>query len=165
MLHVMTYDFWKKAGVVTGVIGTLAIAGSVLANDTNVNIPNEAQNQNGAKRGMMQRGAFQASEQARPFMHTEEEREAIHTAISAGDYQAWFNLVSQDEELPEHLKSITADNFAKFAEMHQHMESARTIGEELGLEHPGRGKGKGMGKGMGMGRGAGCPMAQSADAQ
>ncbi len=165
MLHVMTYDFWKKAGVVTGVIGTLAIAGSVLAGDTNVNTLNDQQNQNGANRGMMQRGAYQASNEARPFMHTEEEREAIHAAASAGDYQAWFNLVSQDGELPEHLKSITADNFARFAEMHQHMESARAIGEELGLEHPGRGKGKGMGKGMGMGRGAGCPMAQSADAQ
>lgn len=165
MLHVMTYDFWKKAGVVTGVIGTLAIAGSVLASDANVNFSADQQNQNGAKRGMMQRGAFQASEQARPFMHTEEEREAIHAAILAGDYQAWFNLVSQDGELPEHLKSITADNFAKFAEMHQHMESARAIGEELGLQHPGRGKGKGMGQGMGMGRGAGCPMAQPANVQ
>jgi hypothetical protein len=157
----MTYDFWKKAGVVTGVIGTLVIAGSVLANDGNVNVSNDAQNQNGAKRGMMQKGAFKASDAARPFMHTQEQREAIHAAALAGDYQAWLNLVSQDGELPEHMKNITADNFARFSEMHQNMQKAHEIREELGLKQ----FGKGRGKGMGVGRGAGCPMAQGLNNQ
>lgn|GEM_PF-1679660 len=132
----MTYNFWKKAGVVAGVVGALLIASSVFAKDSSVDFVNEVQNQHGSKRGMMQRKTSQSSEQLCLFMHNKEECEAINLAISSGDYQAWLDLVSQDGELPEFLKNITAENFARFSEMYQYMENARLIREELGIEYP-----------------------------
>ncbi|MDF1496472.1 MAG: hypothetical protein P1P90_00240 [Patescibacteria group bacterium] len=228
----MNYDFWKKAGIATGALGTIAIAGSVLASDA---MPTATtNNQYGSARGVMQRmhnakgfmnneemqkalenrdyNAFLASitkesgtvpkqfeaitadnfnrfvdmhdamqnkdfETAKAIadelglkqpgmrgegrgqgmqIHTLEEREAIRTAAIAGDYQTWFNLVAVDGELPEHLQVINADNFARFSQMHQLMDGAKGIREELGLEvgHNG-GQGKGMGGGRGMHRGTG----------
>jgi hypothetical protein len=230
----MNYDFWKKAGVATGAIGTIAIAGAVLASDATPKL--DTNNQFGAKRGMMQKmhkgqnfmgneavqnaietgdyNAFVAAitnedgnapkiletvtadnfarfvdmhnaMQSKDFetaktiadelglkqpgmrgpgngqpMHTPEEREAIRAAALAGDYTTWFNLVAVDGELPEHFKTINADNFARFSEMHQLMDDAKSIREELGLEVGGNGgpglgmhKGNGNGRGMGMGLG------------
>ncbi|MFZ6015436.1 MAG: hypothetical protein ACOYUZ_03720 [Patescibacteria group bacterium] len=225
----MNYEFWKKAGIATGALGTIAIAGTVLASDTATNINNDAENGFQMKRVMMQRmhkahhfmqnedvkaaiesrdyNAFVAAvtpengqapkiletitannfskfcdmhnaiknqdfETAKSIaeelglpgpgmrgngqgqgngqpVHTEEEREAIHAAVLDGDYQAWFALTATDGELPERFKVINADNFAKFSEMHQLMDGAKTIREELGLELTGKGMGRGMHRGMG----------------
>ncbi len=228
----MNYDFWKKAGIATGALGTIAIAGSVLASDAvpNININNLS----GANRGVMQRmhnekglmnnEAMQTSITNRDYnafvtaitnedgtvseqfetitadnfnrfvdmheamqnkdfetakaiadelglkqpgmrgegggqgiqIHTPEERDAIRTAAIAGDYQTWFNLVAKDGVLPERLQVINADNFARFSQMHQLMDDAKGIREELGLE-----VGQNGGPGMGMGRGMHPPYANA----
>jgi anti-sigma28 factor (negative regulator of flagellin synthesis) len=62
--------------------------------------------------------------------------EEVKAAIESGDYNAFAEVA------PEHLlEKINADNFGRFQEMHNHMEQARAIGEELGLE-----RGPGMDK-------------------
>ncbi len=223
----MNYDFWKKAGVATGALGTIAIAGSVLASDARPEV--NTNSQFGAQRAMMQKmhkakgymqnedvqsafanrdyAAFVAAVtsedgalpkhfegitadnfdryadmheamQSKDFEtakaiaeelglpergkdngqphHTSEEREAIREAATNGDYETWYNLVAVDGELPEFLQVITADNFARYSEMHQLMDGAKGIREELGLEKPNMGKpGKGLGRGNSMGRGLG----------
>lgn len=63
------------------------------------------------------------------------DRQAIETALEAGDYQAWVEAMGEDRPMTQ---NITADNFAKFAEMHQAMKSgdtekAQTIADELDL--------------------------------
>ena len=225
----MNYEFWKKAGVATGAIGTIAIASAVLAGDAKST--ENTNNHFGSKhcvmqkmhegRGTMKNEAVQTALKNRDFnafvaavtseevdsskiletitadnfnrfvdmqeamqnkdfevaktianelglqhsvmiqgksngklMHTQEEREAIRAAAIASDYQAWFNLVAVDGELPEHFKTINVDNFARFSKMYQLMDDAKSIREGLGLEAnqngaTGRGMGRGMHKGMG----------------
>lgn len=71
-----------------------------------------------------------------------EQRQAILEAIENNDYNAWKELVG-DRPIAD---QINESNFAKFVEMHQLIDQARQIGQELGL------KGK-PGPGMGMGHG------------
>lgn len=85
-------------------------------------------------------------EQKAEFEATREEMENRHeqmeTAIEAGDYEAWKAL--QPENSPM-LETITAENFARFAEMHRLLEEAGAIAEELGLPgHHGFGMGNGL---------------------
>ncbi len=62
----------------------------------------------------------------RPMQQNMEE---VRAAVESGDYNAFAEVA------PEHLlEKINADNFGRFQEMHSHMEQARAIGEELGLE-------------------------------
>jgi len=58
-------------------------------------------------------------------------------AIKNNDYQAWAALM---KDAPMAQK-INADNFSQFVKMHQLMDEARAISEELGLEQgmPGNG--------------------------
>ncbi len=81
-------------------------------------------------------------------------READHEKIQAAmeeGYEAWVAAVKEvrGEDCPM-LEQITADNFDRFAEAHEHMQAAHAIFEELGIE---RGFGKkgmhGFGKKMG----------------
>jgi len=231
-MYYMNYDFWKKAGIATGALGTIAIAGAVMASDTapQVNANNQAGTNRGAMqtmrggKGLMNNEAMQTAIENRDYaafltaitnedanvpmnfeaitaenfdrfadmheamqnndfetakaiadelglkqpgmrgqglgqgmqIHTPEEREAIRAAAIAGDYQTWFNLVAKDGELPQHLQVINADNFARFSQMHQLMDDAKSIREELGLEvgHNG-GQGRGMGGGRGVHSGTG----------
>lgn len=221
----MNYSFWKKAGIATGAIGTIAIGSAVLANDAAPSPEQEnlsfnrpgvmlkmhnahkiindeevqkaienrdydafakaladetqhapkilekitAQNFDryvdlheavmnkdfeAAKAIAEELGLPQMGERGmhnRQQFHTLEERQAIHEAALNGDYQTWFELVAKDGELPEFLQVITEDNFPRYQEMHQLMDDAKSIREELGLELKARGPGNGMGRGMGMG--------------
>src|SRR3989338_11147004 len=52
-----------------------------------------------------------------------EMREQMQAALESGDYAAWLEAVGKDSPLAE---KITAENFAKFAEMHQAMEDGDT---------------------------------------
>ena len=52
-----------------------------------------------------------------------EMREQMQAALESGDYAAWLEAVGKDSPLAE---KITAENFAKFAEMHQAMEDGNT---------------------------------------
>ena len=63
-----------------------------------------------------------------------EHREAMQAVLEAGDYQAFLELVG-DKPISE---IITENNFARFIEMHELMETgdregAKAIAEELGL--------------------------------
>jgi hypothetical protein len=82
----------------------------------------------------------------------EAQRTAVETAMTAGDYSAWKALMeNKNGRGLEMLDKITADNFAKFVEMHNLMKAgdkdgAKAIADELGL--PGfMGMGGGMMKG------------------
>ncbi|MBU2567006.1 hypothetical protein KKG46_05635 [Patescibacteria group bacterium] len=220
----MTYDFWKKAGIATAVIGALSIAGATFAQtNTAQNVANNltqrpfVQGMMGQRHGMggfndeavkkaidnrdynafvtavtpengnipkiletitadnfdrfvdmheaLKNQDFETAKsiakelglsemdgrgmgQGQP-MHTEENQLAIREAAINGDYQTWFDLVAVDGQLPEHLQVINADNFSRFSEMHQLMDDAKTIREELGLEGPQKGfPAKGIGRGM-----------------
>ncbi|MBU0597290.1 hypothetical protein KJ641_01680 [Patescibacteria group bacterium] len=64
----------------------------------------------------------------------EENRATMQEVLSSGDYNAFLELVG-DKPIAE---NITADNFARFVEMHELMqagdkEGAQAIAEELGL--------------------------------
>lgn len=231
----MNYNFWKKAGIATGALGTIAIGGAVLASDAapTIDTTNQAANRRGVMQQMHKAGQFihnedvqnaiesrdynafvealtneggnkpkiletitadnfarfcdmhdamqsedfesakaiaeelglptpgqRGEKNGQPF-HSQEEREAIRDAALNGDYETWFNLVAVDGELPEFLQVINADNFARYQEMHQLMDGAKSIREELGLERPNQGKpGMGLGRGNGMGRGMGAGLGQ-----
>jgi len=91
------------------------------------------------------------SDENRPKL-TEEERQAMHEnmqefhnevqeVLLSGDYNAWYDLVSENERGQKVLEVINEDNFDEFVEAHELMDEAKEIMEELGLEGPG-----GMGK-------------------
>lgn len=54
--------------------------------------------------------------------------EEMKAAVESGDYNAFAEVAP--EQL---LQVINADNFGKFVEMHNHLQAAKTIAEELGL--------------------------------
>lgn len=93
--------------------------------------------------------AFAASDKkiAPPAM--QENRQEIQNAILAGDYDAWYKLVSENERSPKVLEVITKDNFAKFSEAHKLMDQSRQILSDLGMD-PGIGLGRMKGRGMNM---------------
>jgi hypothetical protein len=82
----------------------------------------------------------------------EAERAAIRNAISQG-FDAWVAAVKQYKgESAPILDEVTADNFNQYAEAQGYMDDAqdlmdkaRTIMQEIGIDHPGMGMGKGMG--------------------
>ncbi|MFH1287051.1 MAG: hypothetical protein ABII02_04890 [Candidatus Magasanikbacteria bacterium] len=66
-----------------------------------------------------------------------EHREAVQAAVEAGDYAAFQEAVG-DGKMAE---VIIEENFGRFIEMHNHMDAAKTIAEELGLpQHRMRGR-------------------------
>ena len=79
--------------------------------------------------------------------YSPERHEAMETALENGDYQAWTNLMT---DVPGRVRqAVTQENFAKFAQIHQLVESgkyeeARALRAELGL-----GLRNGAGRGMG----------------
>lgn len=69
-----------------------------------------------------------------PKMQMQQNQEEIKAAVESGDYNAFAEVA------PDFLlEKINADNFSRFQEMHNHLEQAREIADELGLE-------KGFGK-------------------
>lgn len=63
---------------------------------------------------------------------------AVQAALEANDYDAWVKAISINGQLPEFLKVITKDNFAKLVSMHKLLkegkkDEAKTIADELGL--------------------------------
>ncbi|MFC1810591.1 hypothetical protein ACFLZH_03765 [Patescibacteria group bacterium] len=68
--------------------------------------------------------------------------EELKAAIASGDYNAFAEIAPE-----KMLEQINADNFGRFVEMHEHLEAARQIAEELGLEKMGKMHQKGQMKG------------------
>ncbi|MBW2973739.1 hypothetical protein KY346_05065 [Candidatus Woesearchaeota archaeon] len=83
----------------------------------------------------------------------QEQQDAVHAALDAGDYAAWKEAISNLEHNSELAEKITEDNFDTFVKMHNKLEEAKELAEELGLERPGLGMNqKGPGGRRGMGR-------------
>jgi len=83
---------------------------------------------------------------------------AADAAIQSGDYDAWVKAVSVNDQMPELLKAVTKDNFAKFSEAmkleKQGMDlikQSRDILDSIGVNPPGPGFKKGEGHGRGRG--------------
>ncbi len=82
--------------------------------------------------------------------YTEERHQAMEKAFEKNDYNAWKNLMQGRGRVTQ---VINAQNFAKFAQVHELAEQGKTaeankIKAELGLGlHNGTGKGQGMGYG------------------
>ncbi|MBU0577943.1 hypothetical protein KJ742_03285 [Patescibacteria group bacterium] len=73
----------------------------------------------------------------------QEMRSAIHEAISNGDYDTWYSLVSESPRGAKILEIINESNWDQFVEAHQlieegraKMQEAHSIMEELGLPKP-----------------------------
>ena len=83
--------------------------------------------------------------------YTVERHEAMEKAFEKKDYNAWKNLMQGRGRVTQ---VINAQNFAKFAQIHELVEQGKTteankLRTELGL---GLQNGTGMGQGMGFGR-------------
>lgn len=72
--------------------------------------------------------------------------EAVQAALETGDYDEWYQTVSEYHPDAPILDVITADNFDRFLDAHELMEEAHTtmeeargILEELGVEKEGFG--------------------------
>jgi anti-sigma28 factor (negative regulator of flagellin synthesis) len=81
-------------------------------------------------------------------------REEIRAAIEAGDYQAWYELQTQNNRNPKILEYVNEGNFAKFAELHKAIqnrdfETAKDLKVELDLPDRPEGEPTGMGRGRG----------------
>jgi len=76
-----------------------------------------------------------------------ENKEEIRAAVEAGDYDAWYELVTQDDRGGKILEYINEDNFSKLGELHEALqnedfETAKSIKAELGLpDRPEKGQG------------------------
>lgn len=60
----------------------------------------------------------------------------VRAAIAAGDYATFKELVSDEGPLSD----ITEAQFPKLQEMHQHLDAAKTIADDLGLNGPMHGR-------------------------
>jgi hypothetical protein len=117
--------------------------------------------------------------------YTEDVHEQMEAAMDAGDYDAWVQI-RQDNNLPmtgRMFQTVNKDNFGKYVQMHNAMESGDTetadairaeLGLGLGMQRQGTGQGLGsgnrqgagqkMGSGQGLGTNAGthncgsCPL-------
>lgn len=67
--------------------------------------------------------------------------EEMKAAIESGDYNAFAEVAPE-----QMLEQINADNFGRFVEMHEHLEAAKAIADELGLKKMGHMKDKMKGK-------------------
>ena len=63
----------------------------------------------------------------------EEMREVMISACQNNDYEAWVNVAGNKMS-----EIVTSENFSKFCEMHELMEKAKTIGDELGFKQGGK---------------------------
>ncbi len=156
------------AGALAGTM--LVSSGAVLvgAQQNNQNPNPTAQNQTVPNRGEWMKQHIDPAKLA----EMEAKRAALDKAIESG-YDAWKKFM-EENPLPNGqkdsnplLEKITADNFARFAEMHQlrkeaeeKMKQADAIGDELGLPRPHPGMGgphEGFGPGKGFRHGPGMP--------
>jgi len=97
--------------------------------------------------------------------YDEERHEAMEQAFDALDYNAWYELITEDGRHPRVVEVVTESNFETFVKAHEagengDYETAATLRAELGLNNgngprDGTGYGKGMGQGRGTGQGKG----------
>ncbi len=154
----------KKLVQTAAVVGTLAlmVGGVVVADAASNRMAGKGVSAgSGQGYGQManltdaEKEAWEANRETR-HAEMEAKRTAAQAAIASGDYEAWKTAVGADHPFAD---KITAANFSRFVEAHQHLDQARAIFTELGLEGApgmgGMGKGQGRGHGMGLGMGMG----------
>lgn len=130
----MTYRFWRNAAALSAIVGSVGLAGYAMAAPNN--LP-PAMTGNGQSQGL-HLGWENGNPQNRGQIHTLEQREQIWQAVKAGNYEQWKSLIMVDGQIPKQFENITADNFAKLAEMHTAMEAkdfekSKALRQELGL--------------------------------
>ncbi len=154
----MTYKFWRNAAALSAIVGSVGIAGYAVAAPNNQPSMLAGNGQNRASYQGLENGQHLGwnNNAPRAQLHTPEQREQIQAAVKAGNYEQWKSLVSINGELPKQFQAITADNFAKFAEMHTAMEAkdfdkVNALRQELGLGMGGQKMGAKHGLGQGRG--------------
>ena len=90
----------------------------------------------------------------------EERHEAMEEAFELNDYDAWYELMTENGRHPRVVDVVTESNFATFVEAHEagengDYETAATLRAELGLNNgngprDGSGYGRSQGGGQGM---------------
>ena len=95
--------------------------------------------------------------------YSDERHELMEAAFETGDYDAWFELMSESGRNPRVLEMVTPENFDRFVEAHElgqngYSDEAAEIRAELGLNNgigpkDGNGWGSGIGQGTGQGKG------------
>lgn len=156
----MTYRFWRNAAIAVTLMTSLVLAGTALAAETTA-LPGQGKNQDAGKglhKGWIQ-GKHLGWRKSQPqwSLRTQEQRSLIQAAIRNGDYAAWDKLVAINGQRPSRLQVITADNFAKYADMMEarwkgDWKTAQQIAEQLGLKGMGKKLGAKHGLGKGLGR-------------
>ncbi len=87
--------------------------------------------------------------------YDEERHDAIEDALESNDYDAWYDLMTEDGRHPGIVDVVTEDNFETFVQAHDAMEdgdqdTASALRTELGI-----GEGNGLGHRQGHGKGRG----------
>lgn len=144
----MTYKFWRNATLAALTLGTLGTAGYALAADTSTqqDLSNPTGWARAVKNGLGKKIGLHRNMEAT-------DRTAIQDAIAKRDYEAWKKLEIANNPASPMLKTVTAENFPKFADMHDAMKAGDTVKaealrKELGLTEFGMGQAKGKGMGM-----------------
>lgn len=88
--------------------------------------------------------------------HDPERHEAMERAFDTSDYDAWYELMTEDGRHPRVVDIVTEDNFELFVQAHdagvaRDYETAAALRAELGLNN-GNGPKDGAGQGRGQGR-------------
>jgi len=109
--------------------------------------------------------AYQGDPNVQGPNFSEERHEVMQEAFESGNYQDWYNLMTENDRHPRIVDVITAENFDKFIEARNDgtlKEFRESLGLGLGQMKHGNGEalGKGQGKGFGNRQGN-CPFANS----
>jgi len=142
----------KKTYFTLGSLATLALLVVGVASVSAFN-KNENAGSDSLKKGQRQGQGHGFNAEFKEKMDAQ--RAEMNALLEKGDYSAWKEYMTAKEKevghAPKMSEVITEDNFAKFVEMHNLMQSgdregSRAIATELGIEKQGRGKGAFGGK-------------------
>jgi len=76
---------------------------------------------------------FNAEQRTEKRAEMEQMHEQMQAAIEANDYNAFIEAASDCPFGDKLLEKVTEENFPKFVEMHNHLDAAKAIADELGL--------------------------------
>ena len=120
--------------------------------------------------GMSMVFAYQGDPNVQGPNLSEERHEAMQDAFEDGNYQDWYNLMTEDGRHPKILDVVNEDNFDEFVEARNEAldgnpdalkEFRESLGLGLGQMRHGNGESLGRGQGQRLGKGQGnCPFAE-----
>jgi len=110
-------------------------------------------------------GAYRGDYSVQGPNYSEERHTAMEDAFESLDYDAWYELMTENGRHTRVVDVVTESNFATFVQAHEagvngDYETASALRAELGLNNgngpkDGTGFGKSMGQGKGTGQGKG----------